>query len=196
MKSKLLLASLLFSTNALASDVFVEFNFGRASTDAPVLTESEFANNITRSVDDSDTGFSFNVGYQLNSHFSVSAGYVDLGEGEHVVSGDTITPEEFVSSVEQTPILANGFTASVIYHVYETEKLAFDIELGAFNWDSDIRSTSQLGVVRRNESGTDAYWGVSVGYKFTTQWHFVAGYQSFNLENNVDYPFVGVNYNF
>lgn len=56
---------------------------------------------VDSTLDDADTGFGIGGGYQLNDHFAVEFGYVDLGSFSYRGTG-TVT-----DGVEQAPIEAN-----------------------------------------------------------------------------------------
>lgn len=56
---------------------------------------------VDSTLDDADTGFGIGGGYQLNDHFAVEFGYVDLGSLSYRGTG-TVT-----DGVEQAPIEAN-----------------------------------------------------------------------------------------
>jgi opacity protein-like surface antigen len=188
---------LVLSSAAHADGWSINLNAGRASTDVPQVTiPSDVAQNLSQRIDDSDTGLGLQVNYAFSASWRVAVGYVDLGEGERVIEADTLTPDQFTRLAQQTPVLASGVTAAVQYRLYQQDNIFMDVELGLFRWSADIRSTSSVGRARLDDNGTDVVWGARVGYKVDPNWHVHAGYQSYELDERIDFPHLGVTYQF
>lgn len=182
---------------AYADEWSVAVNVGKASTDmANVTLPPELGQNVSQQVNDDDTGVGFEIAYAFTPTLRAALGYVDFGEGEFVISADSLTPEAFAQSVQRAPVLASGITATAQYQVFNQNDFFVDLELGLFRWSADISSTSSLGTVRRDDDSVDIVWGANVGYALTPQWHLRAGYKSYELEERIDFPHVGVTYHF
>ena len=152
----------LTSVNASADDWFVSVQLGHASTQAPevsFLSSTDTATVIE--VTDNDTAWALNIGYELNSQWSVKAGYVDLGEGSMTVQGDTLEPNTFTQAVARAPVLGDGVTLAALYHVYQNDKLFVDVELGLLRWQADISAVGNEVNLDRDEQSTDLFFGVT-----------------------------------
>ncbi len=141
MKKVLLIAGLaVLSAQAFAQDqgFYVHGGIGRSDANESNL--------------DNDTSFNIGLGWRFNDHFSVEGGYNDFGDfkiknvtaSNANLSADSIE----LGLAAKLPFGENGFFGKA--------------RLGAHRWDGSIRSTV-LGV---DDSGTDVYFGVGLGYDF------------------------------
>lgn len=132
--------------------------------------------------DDEDTAFSVFGGYQFNGWFGLEAGYSDLGKLEP--RGNLGRPLE-AGSVSLTAVATVPFT----------DKFSGYAKAGVQRWDLD-RALPEV-TRTRDDSGTDATYGVGLQYRFTDKVALRGEYSRFEIEDaDVDLAQLQVRYDF
>lgn len=172
-----------------ASTRDIEQQFDAAGLDARVV-----------SFDDSDIGYGLALGYQFDEHWSVEAGYLDLGQFAIEIEGNYSDPEAFYDDVEELhPEAAQGVQLSGHYRWFLTDQWALQAQLGVFIWEGDYDTTvSGVGRVGDNQQNETSFFaGVGVGYRWRPRWYLHAGWERYRFENHdVDFLNAGVSWRF
>ena len=185
----------LGSLSAKANDWYVEASIGSSSTDTNL---SGLPGGITvLDIDDTDSSFSIGVGYELSQRFSALVRYVDLGDGEVSLQGDSLTPQDFQDNLARfSPILADGLTIGGSVVVWQNATISAKIEAGVFFWDGEIDSAAGARQVSFSDDGTDLYWGGDIGYALNDDWSVHVGYRLYQLEESISDFNVGLRWRF
>ena len=203
-------ATLVWPAQAQASDAgwYVGASAGQASAD---YGSGDLATDLARrgwdildpSVDDSDTFWKAYVGYQLNRHVALEAGYAALGE-VHTRYRALVPPSQVDELLQDTfevhPYLGAGWTASlVLRQVFAAETLAVYARAGIFVWEADIEVdvvSGGTGAVSGDESGTDGMFGFGVEWQFHPAWSLRAEWERYKLNEWADVPSAGICWRF
>ena len=114
------LITLTFFAHQAQKHCFIGGQFGIATTEVSfsgldALYDLAGLNASRIQVDDSGASFSLFLGYQLNSYFSLKAGYMDLGERRVWFSGKTTDIEAYYDlAVHVYPETVSGLSLSVL----------------------------------------------------------------------------------
>jgi long-subunit fatty acid transport protein len=196
-KSITISAGLLLSATSHANNWLVNAELGRSEAEAGNLTMALPSGEVTH-FNDSDTSWSLGIGYQLNDTLILEASYIELGEGDVTITGDSITPTQYHNSVSEiSPVLGDGFTLGVRYQLWQQENISTSVSLGLITWEGDINSTYQAQPITTKRDGNDIYYGLEVHYQLTKQWQLSIGFTRYALEaNDVDviYSSFGVHF--
>jgi OOP family OmpA-OmpF porin len=137
----------------------------------------------TSTLDDTDTGFGIGGGYQLNDHFAVEFGYVDLGSIGYRAEG-TVTDD--VDQFAAEAILdssANGPVVSVlgILPIGERFSVFGRIGLSLLNAKGTARITVDGTSARASQSAqkSDPMFGVGVEYDLTRHFAIRLGWDRY-----------------
>jgi len=180
-KKAALIALSLLSFNGQASDwsIDAELGFSKAQ-------ESSSFNEVTDEgvIARDDTGTSWSVGlvYHLNQSWQLAARYIDLGEGSATLKGDT--PEYHQTVTKVTPLLVHGSAADLGYQLFNINNIVADARVGVLFWKSDLTSKYQDQAVKHEQSGTDPYLGLQLGYQFNKQWQLAVVYTRYFISQN------------
>lgn len=141
-----------------------------------------------KSVDDSDIAWSMGIAYHFNQDWKLAIRYIDLGQGQATLSTDSLNPEEYHQAVAKVmPVLGHGIGLDVSYQLFNIGNFFTDSTLGLFNWRSELDSRYQNNTISHDESGSDLYLGLLLGYKFNQQWELGVGYTRYFIsQNDVD----------
>ena len=155
------------------------------------------------SVDDSGTAWKAYGGYAVNDYFALEAGYADLGKVVTQYSA-SIPPTQINAILNDTfrvhPYQGDGwFGAMVLTWPISPDRFSLMARAGMFGWESnlDVRVISGgTSRVSDRESGTDAMYGVGVGWQLNEQWSMTAEWERYKLNEWLDVPSIGVKFTF
>lgn len=137
-----------------------------AKQDLDATLASVGAGGISSSEDDTDTGYKLYVGYQLNPHFGVELGYVDLGEWSYDASFTSPAPGTARGTAE-----VRGVTLGLVGRVPVGERFAVLGRLGVIKPKLDVDASVQSGGLSASGSETSRNlrfnWGLGAQYDFT-----------------------------
>lgn len=126
---------------------------------------------LSSTLDDSDTGYGFAGGYQLNDHFALEFGYVDLGSIGHRSTG-TVT--DGVDQFAAEAVLGNSADGAVvsalgILPIGERFSVYGRAGLSLLNADGTARITVDGQSQRASQSSqkSDLMFGVGAEYSLT-----------------------------
>jgi hypothetical protein len=194
-KALALLTLLLCSLSVQANPWYVEATVGSSRTDTNVSGVP--ANINVLSIDDTDTSFSIGLGYQFSNKTSLKVSYLDLGEGEARLQGETIDIIALQDSVTDiNPVLADGITFGGNLTVWESSWLSAQLQAGLFFWDADIRSVAGDSRLNLSDDGTDVYWGGDIQFAINPVWSILVSYQRYQLDEPINNVALGVKYSF
>jgi hypothetical protein len=196
-KSITISAGLFFSATSHANNWLVSVDLGRSEAKTGNLTTQLPSGEVTH-LSDSDTSGSLGIGYQLNHALTLEVSYIDLGEGDVTLTGDSITPTQYHNSVADiSPVLGDGFTFGARYQLWQQEDISTSVSLGLIAWEGDITSRHQAQPITTKRDGNDIYYGLEGHYQLTKQWQLSIGFTRYALEpNDVDviYSSLGVRF--
>jgi len=157
------------STLSLAEGAYVFGSIGQSDIDTGISSASGFT------VDESDTMFNLGVGIKLNDHFSIEAGYTDLGEAS-IGTASPVTGSAYGSTVTLDGTLSadvNGYFVGVKGEMDVAEKVSLFAKAGLLTWESEatfsgtvtVDGTTYTGSVTDELSdGTDPYVSLGAAY--------------------------------
>ncbi|UXI03214.1 Ig-like domain-containing protein [Photobacterium sp. TY1-4] len=148
--------------------------------------------------EDTDLYWSVGAGYAFNEQWSLTARYVDMGEGSATLSGMSATPQAYHQQVAQvTPVLADGFGLDVGYAFWQQEAWRAEVSLGGLYWDVDFESRYQGETIKSDSDGFDLYAGADIGYALSKQWTLGINATRYFIEpNDVDTLALKLTYHF
>jgi large repetitive protein len=148
--------------------------------------------------DSSAQSWALGINYHYSSALSMQVHYVDLGETSLTLRADTLTPNEFYQAVSTLgPMQADGIRSGLSYQIWQHSNWSATVQAGLFFWQSNSSSTAGNNVTRFSENDTDAYWGLSGGYRLNQQVILQCSFSRYQLDDNkVDSVMLGVNYAF
>lgn len=132
-------------------------------------------------LDDNDTSFAVGGSYRWGM-LGIEGGYVDLGEYENVYSVPDLTTT--------TSADINGWTLGVNGHFNMTDNWYVSARLGIFHWDGSLDIRREYGFsplesrVHFDESGSDWYAGIGVGYDFNSNFGLGLSYDRYKADSN------------
>jgi OOP family OmpA-OmpF porin len=184
-------------------------DFDKAAYDNQVAAYFAFRGypviSATSSLDDSDTSWSVFGGYSFSQHFSLEAGYVDLGTGKYRASG-TVNPPGFTPSMPASfsgDSEVSGFTAAAVGTLPIGQIFEVHGRAGLLLADVDASEFASIGGSSRYSSESrDFFIGLGVGLHFGEQWSISLDWQQFKdvgdedvvIETDIDRISLGVTY--
>ena len=190
-------AGLLLSASSHASNWLVNVDLGKSKANTGNLTTQLPSGEVTH-LNDSDTSWSLGIGYQLDNGLTLEASYLELGDGDVTITGDSIIPTQYHNSVADiSPVLGDGFMLGVRYQLWQQEDISTSVSLGRITWKGDITSTYQAQSITTKRDGNDIYYGLEGHYQLTKQWQLSVGFTRYALEaNDVDVIYLAGTYRF
>jgi OmpA-OmpF porin, OOP family len=174
-KSRLIgaiLLSLGITGNAVAqNDFYAGASIGQATIDA--------CSGIT-SCDDEDTGWKIFGGWEFNSNLAFEAAWVDFGEIDGSIDGLKVSAE-----LDGLSLAAKG-TLSL------NDQFGLFGKFGMIMWDLEGGGAAS-GI---DDDGSDLLYGLGAEYIFTDQLSFVAEWEWYDIDEDVDFFSIGVLYKF
>lgn len=164
-------------------------DLSRAELDELVLDTFAFAGapvvSGTSSLEDSDTSLSLFAGYRFSEHFSLEAGYVDLGTAEYRSSGvvDPIGPQPATPATYSADFEVKGFTAAAIGALPLNEMFDLHARVGVLFADTEISETASIGADSARDSfsadSRDFFYGLGAGLHLGANWTLSLDWQQF-----------------
>ena len=132
---------------------------GEAESDVS-LSELDDGSLISGSVDDSDTGTKFFVGFRFSEKVAVEGALVDLGETS-IDATSNGSGFLFAAGPASAEVDVDGINIALVGIWPVGEKVDVIGKLGFFAWDADASaSNSAFGSVSIDDDGTDPMFGV------------------------------------
>jgi predicted porin len=190
-------AGLLLSATSQANNWLVSLALGKSDANTANLTAQLPSGKVTH-MSDSDTSWSLGIGYQLDNGLTLEAGYIDLGDGDVTITGDSLSPTQYHHSVADiSAVLGDGFTFGARYQFWQQEDISTSVSLGLIAWEGYISSTDQAQPITTKREGNDIYYGLEGHYQLTKQWQLSVGFTRYALEaNDVDVIYLAGTYRF
>ncbi|NJD36136.1 MAG: hypothetical protein FIA96_15125 [Betaproteobacteria bacterium] len=199
----------LAMASAFAGDWYVVGSVGQAKAQdsgASDIDRELIAAGVTglaSSVDDTDTGYKLQVGYNFTKNWGIEGGYVDLGEMTYKATGRIGA----VAASAKARAEVTGWNIAGVGTLPINEQFSLFGKLGAIYADVDVKATATGGGISASDHASTTDWkanfGVGATYKFNKQWGMRAEWERFdNLGDNntgktdVDLLSVGVVFSF
>lgn len=158
-----LLATLISPAFAEGNGFYIGANIGKTDVDSGSYAEFilfPLPSEITESIDNDDTGYSINAGYNFNQYISIDASYIDLGEFSHSVEGGSSR------GMESTSI--NGVTVGATGSLPLSENFKLYAKAGYLFWDleEDFTETTPNfhAEGKYKAKNNDVFYGVGAAY--------------------------------
>lgn len=191
----------LFSMVSLAQAAegfYIGLNVGQASYDA-VLDDFAFLDDgsiISASLDDSDTSFSFTLGYQLTPNFALEGGYVDLGELTVSATSDGSGLLYAPGSVALKAAV-DGLFFDVKGILPLNEQFSLYGKLGLLKWDAEVTLSDVTGSLSESTDENDTFFGVGGSFNISNTMALNLDYTKYDLDgDDVDVLSVGIQFGF
>lgn len=199
----------LAMTSAFAGDWYVVGSLGQAKVQDSGKSDIDAAliaggvTGLSSSIDDTDTGYKFQLGYSFNPNLAIEGGYVDLGEMTYKASGTLLgIPGNAKGTVE-----ANGWNIAVVGTLPLNQQFSLFGKFGSIYTDVDAKVTLSGGggsiSAKANASDWETSFGFGATYQINKQWGVRAEWERFNNlgdsdtgESDVDLLSVGAVFRF
>ncbi len=200
-RSKALLAGalLLLSPLGHSADWYLQGSYGQSKADSAAAEfQSQLPAGNILSFDGKDQFKAIQLGYQWYPAVAVELGYLDSGEGQLTLKGDSLTPEQYHQQVKAySPILADGVTLGLRLTPWQNGNWRLEVPFGLIRWDSDISSQRGATELQTKLDGQELYFALDVHYQFSTNLSAGLGYQKLKLEpNDVANTYLQLRYRF
>ena len=160
----------------------------------PELSGGELVN-----IDKKDTSWSLGVGYGFfDNKLTLSANYIDMGEGSVVIEADTLDAKQYHQSVATiSPSLVTGYSLEADYQFDLARGITTSLLVGGLSWEDSVSSRYGDNTITTNRDGVDVYYGIKLNIPIQTHWQISAGFKRYNLPTNeVDIMSVGLTFIF
>lgn len=200
-RSKALLAGalLLLSPLGHSADWYLQGSYGQSKADSAAAEfQSQLPAGNILSFDGKDQFKALQLGYQWYPAVAVELGYLDSGEGQLTLKGDSLTPEQYHQQVKAySPILADGVTLGLRLTPWQNGNWRLEVPFGLIRWDSEISSQRGATELQTKLDGQELYFALDVHYQFNTNLSAGLGYQKLKLEpNDVANTYLQLRYRF
>ena len=182
-----------FSAFAEMSNYYISLTGGESEFDSGISSGPGYV------VDETDTTWSINLGYEINENFAVEVGYRDLGEASITttsnLSGSAYGYNVTINAGSALTAEADGFTLGLVGKMPVAESFDLNATLGVFFWDAEltatgsgtVNGTAYAGSLSESDDGTDAYAGVGAKYNFNENFALGAQWTFFDVwDESVD----------
>jgi len=173
---------------------FVTASVGQSSAKAQKPNVAEVD---TVSWDDSDTSYSLGGGYHY-ADFDFILSYEQLGEASASYTGEVIDSELFHQAlVNSAPKLVDGISLQGRYTLWQSKAFNVKVGVGLLAWELDYTSQLNESIIKVDESDTNLFYNLQVGYKLTKHVEVSLQATRYTLSvNDVDNIDVGITYYF
>lgn len=169
------------ATPALAGDVYIVGSIGRSTVDLNknfldnALT-SAGATSLSSTLDDSDTAYKIQVGYQYSQNFAVEGGYINLGEATYSAS--------YTGGSANAKAEASGLNIAAVGILPINQSFSVFGKLGLIDAKVKVsaNATGPGGSASGSASSTDwrPYFGAGGTYNVNKQLGIRIEYEQFN----------------
>ena len=197
-KLTLTCVALLSSLNLAAAEThwFIHGNVGQSHSNADNTPPKNIG--ITKTQwEETDNSYSLGAGVTYDD-FSFILSYEDLGNASSSYTGEVLNTASFHQAlIDSAPKLVDGFSLETQYTLWQGELLNVSAGMGILAWKLKYRSQLSDSVIDVNESGTDFFYNLGLGYKLTDNIEANIGIRRYNLSiNDVNNITVGISYHF
>lgn len=183
----------LFSVTAAAEQNSVQMEVGVLNS----ITSIRQSHPDLVDVDDHSTGSAWSLLYGVNDKFKIEFGYLDQGEAQAVLKGDTLTPNQYHKAVRAVaPILAKGGVLGARYDVLQHDLWSVSLATGIFHWRNTIQSQMDNATLSTTIMDTSVYYGAHLQYELTPQWSVSFRARNYNMPKAVKEWGVAIGYRF
>lgn len=171
---------------------------GKGDIDAALVSAG--ATGLSSSLDDTDTGYKFQLGYRFNPNWAIEGGYVDLGKFNYNAT--------FTGGTASAQVKASGLNIAGVGTYPINDQFSVFGKLGFIDGkvEESITATGPGGTASGSASATKvkANYGFGATYNLSKAWGLRAEWERFSKlgdnnttgESDVDLLSVGVVFNF
>lgn len=152
------LAALAVPGFAMADDHYLRGGFAQVEPDSTLF-------------DDDSQGFTLGVGWRFTDHFAVEAGYNDFGDYEGIAPGIGGPMDLATNSLEL------GLAAKL---PFGDSNFFGQARVGAHRWENKFHNFEN----EAKDTGTDAYYGVGLGYQIAETFDVVLNYERYAISDD------------
>lgn len=181
---RLTLIALLASASiapAFAGDVYVlgavgqsKFSADKGAIDQELVHAG--ATSLASSLDENDTAYKIQLGYQLTPNLAIEGGYVDLGKAGYSAS--------YTGGAAQGSVKASGINIAALGILPLNDSFSVFARLGTIRAkvEASASATGPGGAASGSVSSTDwkANWGIGASYNVTRQFGVRLEYEQFH----------------
>lgn len=168
------------------------FNFAGNLYGSVAFGQSEYDidhDGITKSdLEDSSLGISF--GYLMNENLGLEVGYQQFGEGSATFTVGTTAESTPTTVTADFKFEASGWTLGGAVSMPVSDRAVVGFRAGFLFWDVDVEIGSSMDIKDAGDAGgdgSDAYWGLTFGYKIADNATLGLGYSAYSIGGvNVD----------
>jgi OOP family OmpA-OmpF porin len=154
----------------------------------------------TAQVNGTDAGWTLVGGLQLQRHWAVEGGYVDLGRARTQVNAVGISDSATLlrAIVDDSPVLPHGWIVQAVGRIFPTRRLRAFVRIGLLRWESDVGAAAPpLGALHRHLTGVDFTYGAGLEYRLLDHVSLRFALQRYQLRDGpVDFTSLGLRYDF
>ena len=163
------------------SNYYVSITAGESEFDSGLDSGTGYA------LDETDSTWSINLGYDINENVAFEVGYRDLGQAS-ITATNNLTASAYGNTVtinagSSIKAEADGFTLGMVGKLPVADSFNLNATLGVFFWDAKVTATGSgtvngtayAGSYSESDDGTDAYAGI--GAKYDINDNFALGLQ-------------------
>jgi hypothetical protein len=165
---------------------YLDANLSVSETDKTKMeVQQEVSAGTISGFDNSDTGVSLSLGYQVTPMLAFELGYLDLGEGSAQISGESLDAGQYHELMKSvSPVLPQGVAIGARLTLIEHQGWRFSVPVGVLIWESEINSHSQGQTLTTKLDDTDWYAGMDFDYQFARHWSAGLGINYYALAPN------------
>ncbi len=170
-----LVACVLLAPGALAKGLFIGASVGQGDVTIPGAS-------VRLSKD--ETTYKGFVGYMFSNFWGLEGSYTGLGSVSGTVEGVDISAD------------LDGFSGFLVGNLPTSPRLDIFAKLGYGVWDIKARFTDSSGTTETEPDGSGLAWGIGVAYKLTPSLALRLEYETLDLDDDLKFTTLGVQYDF